>query len=72
MKAWGGFCDGALNVYASDDGAAVFKSRRAARAQYTDVRRIEIHEVPRRGDGGKKPSRPGQPGKSKTRKQKAG
>lgn len=45
LMAWGGFCDGKLNIYGSDDGAAVFKSRRAARAQYCDVRRIEIREV---------------------------
>jgi hypothetical protein len=46
---WGGFCDGELHIYGSDDGGAIFNSRRAARAQYCDVRRIEISEVPRNG-----------------------
>ena len=47
LRLWGGFCDGVLNVYRSDDGGAVFKTRRAALAQYTDVRRVEIREVGR-------------------------
>ena len=59
MKMWAGFVAGRLFVYEIDDafgsatfcGAsrrmspAIFKTRKEARAQFEDVRRIEIREI---------------------------
>ncbi len=52
IKAWGGFSDGRLHKIDEiepqyDDGGcsvqAIFKSKKAAKLRYQDVRRIEIH-----------------------------
>lgn len=55
-KCWGGFVEGRLHWFEMGSGyelgmiraAAVYESRRLARLDYEDVRRIEIRELPRR------------------------
>jgi hypothetical protein len=57
IKAWGGFVDDKLNWHLVDTGLggwgvtyrmmpAVFKTRKDARSEYHDVRRVEIREIP--------------------------
>ncbi len=57
VLAWGGFCDGELEFIYVDTGfggygtktyvkiPAVFKTKKKAREEFTDVRRVEIREV---------------------------
>jgi hypothetical protein len=56
VKAWGGFVDGRLNWHLADTGLggwgvtyrqmpAMFRTRREARKEYQDVRRVKITEV---------------------------
>lgn len=57
VQAWGGFCDGILDWTTNDAGwggfgtgdfvmrPALFKTQKAARAKYQDVRRVEIREM---------------------------
>lgn len=54
IKAWAGFTDGKLLFYTVDDcfggsnyheSPAIFKTRKEAKAQFEDVRRVEIKEV---------------------------
>ena len=56
IKAWGGYCDGRLDMREMDDKwcgsnermvPAIFRNRKEAQTQYQDVRRIEIQQVPR-------------------------
>ena len=56
MKLWGGFVDGCLHWQTVDDGfggehnrlaAALFITRKEAREQYQDVRRVEIKFIAR-------------------------
>lgn len=53
-KMWAGFTDDEFYIELIEDGfgahfaPAVFRSRADARLQYTDVRRIEIRELPRK------------------------
>jgi hypothetical protein len=51
---WGGFCDDRLDLIRINDGfggenirfiPAVFNSRKEARRQYADVRKIELREL---------------------------
>jgi len=54
VKAWGGFCDGKLNVALSyhpgEVTFAVYETRREARKHYEDVRPVEIRVVqPKKG-----------------------
>jgi hypothetical protein len=54
VKAWGGFSDGKLHWFTSPEHfqgeymttrPAIYPSRKQARQQYEDVRKIEIREV---------------------------
>lgn len=51
-KAWAGYSEGKLHTWPANDGYAepgtvleVFTTRKAARARYEDVRRVEIREL---------------------------
>lgn len=54
VRCWGGFVEGRLHWFEMGSGyelgmiraAAVYESRRLARLDYEDVRRIEIRELP--------------------------
>lgn len=54
VRCWGGFVDGRLHWFVMGSGselgvlraAAVYESRRIARLDYEDVRRIEVRELP--------------------------
>ena len=54
IRVWGGFVDGTLHVWPKRSqfygDVAVYASRRIAREQYQDVRRIEIREVANGGE----------------------
>ena len=59
MKAWGGFCNDALDAgwllsgrYDTTPIVSAFTTRAEARKWFADVRRVEIREVPRKCRGG--------------------
>lgn len=50
VRMWGGFTDGRLYLSADEYGymtAGLFKTKQQARANFADVRLVELREVPK-------------------------